>query len=99
MIEWFTNLSEGWQIAIFGAGATVALMVLGGLFKLIKLFFKKKDDPATQQTENEVKHLQNFYQSIKLQINLTVNIDGRAKMPDEIKEILTEGIDQEKEND
>ena len=28
MVEWFKNLSEGWQTAIFGAGVAVALAVI-----------------------------------------------------------------------
>lgn len=47
MIELFKNLSEGWQIAIFGAG--VALV--GGLSPLLKgLFPKKNDSSASQET-------------------------------------------------
>ncbi|MCJ7691894.1 MAG: tetratricopeptide repeat protein, partial [Sedimentisphaerales bacterium] len=46
MIEWFKNLSEGWQIAIFGAGVAVGLAVIGGLFALFKWLFSKKDSPA-----------------------------------------------------
>jgi len=42
IIEWFKNLSEGWQIAIFGAGVTF----IGGLFALFKWLFSKKDSPA-----------------------------------------------------
>ena len=45
MIEWFKNLSEGLQIAIFGAGVTL----LGGPFALFKWLFSKKNDPPTQQ--------------------------------------------------
>ena len=43
MVEWFKNLSEGWQTAIFGAGVVVALAFIGALaafFKwIIKMFF------------------------------------------------------------
>ncbi|MBW8041598.1 MAG: tetratricopeptide repeat protein [Planctomycetes bacterium] len=38
MIEWFKNLSEGWQIAIFGAGVTF----IGGLIGLFKWLWHKK---------------------------------------------------------
>lgn len=43
MVEWFNNLSEGWQTAIFTAGVAVALAVIGGLFKWL---MGKKDGPA-----------------------------------------------------
>jgi len=48
MIEWFKNLSEGWQTAIFGAVVAVGLTVIGGLFALIKWLFRKKDGPSPQ---------------------------------------------------
>jgi tetratricopeptide (TPR) repeat protein len=48
IIEWFKNLSEGWQIAIFGAVVTVSLAAIGGLFVLIKGLFGKKDEPPPQ---------------------------------------------------
>lgn len=48
MIEWFKNLSEGWQIAIFTAGVTVGFAIIGGLFKW--LFSKKKESPTQQKT-------------------------------------------------
>ena len=49
MVEWFENLSEGWQTAIFGAGVAVALAVIGGLFALFKWLVGKKDFPPPQQ--------------------------------------------------
>jgi tetratricopeptide (TPR) repeat protein len=49
MLEWFKNLSEGWQTAIFGAGVTLALALVGGLFTLFKWFSRKKHGPAPQQ--------------------------------------------------
>ena len=49
MVEWFKNLSEGWQTAIFGAGVAVALAVIGGLFALFKWLVGKKDIPPPQQ--------------------------------------------------
>jgi tetratricopeptide (TPR) repeat protein len=45
IIEWFKNMSEGWQIAIFGAAVTF----VGGLFALFKWLFSKKDDSHTPQ--------------------------------------------------
>jgi len=45
MVESFKNLSEGWQTAIFGAGAALALAVIGGLFALFKWLVRKKKDP------------------------------------------------------
>jgi len=49
MLEWFKNLSEGWQTAIFGAGLTVALAAIGGLFALFKWLSGKNDGPVTQE--------------------------------------------------
>jgi hypothetical protein len=49
MVEWFKNLSEVWQTAIFGAAVAVALAVIGGLFGLFKCLFGRKDAPAPQQ--------------------------------------------------
>ena len=48
MIEWFKNLSEGWQTAIFGAVVAVGLAVIGGLFAFFKWLFRKKDGPSPQ---------------------------------------------------
>ena len=45
MVEWFENLSEGWQTAIFGAGVAVGLVVIGGLFGLLKWLFGKTQKP------------------------------------------------------
>jgi len=45
MVEWFNNLSEGWQTAIFGAAVAVGLAVIGGLFALFKWLFGKRKDP------------------------------------------------------
>ena len=39
MVEWFKNLSEGWQTAIFGAGVAIALAAIG----LLKWLFSKKE--------------------------------------------------------
>jgi len=50
MIEWFNGLSEGWQIAIFGAGVAVALTVIGWLSGLFKWLYKKWDVSKTQKT-------------------------------------------------
>ena len=36
MIEWFKNLSEGWQIAIFGAGVPVGFFVIRSVYRLLK---------------------------------------------------------------
>ncbi|MBW8036728.1 MAG: tetratricopeptide repeat protein, partial [Planctomycetes bacterium] len=48
MVEWFKNLSEPWQIAIFGAGITVALFAVGGL---IKWLFSKKNPSSAPVNE------------------------------------------------
>jgi hypothetical protein len=97
MIDWFMNLSDTDKIAIV---VPVAIVVIGGLFTLLfKCLFRKKDDPQIQQTKNEVENLQKWYQSIGPQFNnCTFNISDKAKMPDEIKEILTKCRDQENEN-
>lgn len=56
MMKWFTDLSEGWQIAIFASGLP---FVIGGLVWLFKLPFKKKGEPTTYNilniTYNEVR--------------------------------------------
>jgi len=51
MVEWFKNLSEGWQTALFGAGVVVGLAAIGGLFRLFKLLFRKNGNPSVQQTK------------------------------------------------
>jgi len=47
MIEWFKNLDIAWQTAIFGAIITIAIAIIGGLFKFF--FGKKVDSRKTQQ--------------------------------------------------
>ena len=47
-VEWFKNLSEGWQTAIFGAVVAVGLAAISGLFVLFKWLFRKKDGPSPQ---------------------------------------------------
>ena len=42
MVEWFKNLSEGWQTAIFGAGVVVALAFIGALAAFFKWIIKRK---------------------------------------------------------
>ena len=49
MVEWFKNLSEGWQTAIFGAMVAVALSFIGVLFALSKWLAGKKYGHHLQQ--------------------------------------------------
>ncbi len=36
MLDWFKNLSEGWQIAIFGVGVSVVLFVIRSVYRFFK---------------------------------------------------------------
>jgi len=47
LVEWFNNVREGWQPAIFAAGVAVGLAAIG----LFKWLFSKKGDPSIQQTK------------------------------------------------
>ncbi len=76
MVEWFKNLSEGWQTAIFGAGVAVALAVIGGLFALFKWLVGKKDGPPPQQKTIHQKGSGNKATVIDVSGN-TANIAGR----------------------
>ncbi|HUU15743.1 MAG TPA: hypothetical protein VMW72_01225 [Sedimentisphaerales bacterium] len=76
MVEWFKNLSEGWQTAIFGAGVAVALAVIGGLFALFKWLFGKKDGPPPQEKTIDQKGSGNKAAVIDGSGN-TANIAGR----------------------
>lgn len=49
MVEWFKNLPEGWQTAIFAAGVTVGLAATGGLFGLFKWLSSKKGGPVARE--------------------------------------------------
>jgi len=67
MVEWFKNLSEGWQTAIFGGGVAVALAVIGGLFALFKWVFGKKKDPdlALEIIDDTLKENRQLRQTVK----------------------------------
>jgi len=51
MIEWFKNLSEGWQTAVFGAVVTVGLAVIAALFTLFKWLIAKKESYISTRQE------------------------------------------------
>jgi len=40
MVEWFKNLSEGWETGVFAGGVAVHLAVIGGI---IKYFWSKNE--------------------------------------------------------
>ncbi len=64
LIDWFKNLSEGWQTAIFVTAVSVGLAVIAGLFKL--LFGKKKDpDLALEIIDNTLKENKQLRQTVK----------------------------------
>jgi len=67
MIQWFKNLSEGWQIAIFGAAVTVGLLVVGGVFKLFKWLSGRKKDPdlALEIIDGTLKENKQLRQTVK----------------------------------
>ena len=44
MIEWFDSLTNAEKIAIV---VPISLAAIGGLFGLLKWFFRKKDAPST----------------------------------------------------
>lgn len=54
MVEWFKNLSESWQIAIFGAGVTVGLAAISRLIVLIKC---RRDKKPTKPIKKQLKTL------------------------------------------
>lgn len=45
MMEWFKNLSEGWQTAIFAAAVAVFIATIGGIIKILR----KKDNTCNLQ--------------------------------------------------
>jgi tetratricopeptide (TPR) repeat protein len=84
MIEWFDNLSEGWQTAIFGAGVAIVLAATGWLSGLYKwLFGSKKNLDSLQKI---------IQQSGTLQTAIITD-DNKGKIA--CRDINT-GIDQDK---
>jgi tetratricopeptide (TPR) repeat protein len=85
MIEWFKNLSEAWQTAIFGAGIAIAIAVIGGLFKLFSLFLRK--------TEGDI-HIGVDIEALKAALKALemVDTDQSNKLVSELKKLLDEKL-------
>lgn len=85
MIEWFKNLSETWQTAIFGACIAIAIAVIGGLFKLFSLFLRK--------TEGDI-HIGVDIEAVKAALKAMemVDTDQSNKLVSEFKKFLDEKL-------